>query len=140
MLTITSNEQVLPLIKDGILKIDDDIELALDDFKINADLICKNICGKNYRRNISAGNISAGNISAGDISARNISAWNISAGDISAWNISAWDISAGDISAWDISYFAFCIVYRIFKCKSIKGKRANSFHKCLDSEIIFIGS
>ena len=113
MLTITSNEQVLPLIKDGILKIDDDIELALDDFKINADLICKNICGKNYRRNISAG-------------------------DISARNISARDISAGNISARGISYFAFCIVYRIFKCKSIKGKRTNSFHKCLDSEIIFI--
>jgi len=91
----------------------------------------------------------AGNINAGDITARDISAWNINAGDITARNISAWnitageiwtagDIAAGDITAGDISYYAVCFSYQSFKCRSIKGRRNNSKHFCLDSEIKII--
>jgi len=64
-------------------------------------------------------------ISAGDISARNIS----------AENISAWDISAWGISAWNISYFAVCYAYKNILCKSIKGRRKNCKHFCLDGKI-----
>ena len=70
----------------------------------------------------------AGNINAGDITAR----------DISAWNITAGDITAGDITAGDISYYAVCFSYQSFKCRSIKGRRNNSKHFCLDSEIKII--
>ena len=92
-----------------------------------------NITGKNgvrYGLKVE-GNISALDISAGDISAGDISALDISAGNISAWDISAWDISAKG----NISYYAFCIAYKNIKCKSIKGRRENSFHKALDGEI-----
>lgn len=114
------------------------------------------ILGKDGRRfNLTVkGNISAGNILAVDISAWDVSAWDISAGgNISAWdisaggdvsavgdisavgNISAGNISAVDISARDISYYAFCIAYKSIKCRSIKGRRENSFRKCLDGKI-----
>lgn len=48
------------------------------------------------------------------------------------------NINAGDINAWDINYYAVCFAYRIFKCKSIKSRRENSRHFCLDNEIEYI--
>jgi len=115
MLTLTSNKQAEKLIKNGVLKVNDSLEIAFDGFKINADIKCQNICSKEYRRNIVAGDIVAGDIVAGDIG---------------AWNIIAWNIDA-----WNIDYHAACIAYSSFKCISIKGRRENSIHKCLDGEI-----
>ena len=92
-------------IVDGCLKVNDDIKITFDCL-INAD------------------------ISALDISARDISALNIS-----ARNISALDISARNIVADDINYYAFCIAYYSFKCKSIVGSRRYCIHKCLDGDI-----
>ena len=126
MITFNSNEEAEKYIKDGVLEVDDDIEIAFDGFVIEASLKVKRITSKDYPRNISAWDISAWDISAG-----NIIAGNIIAGDISAGNI-----SAGDISAWDISYFAFCISYKGIKCFSIEARRSNGFHKVLDGEIV----
>jgi len=69
-----------------------------------------------------------------------IKAWCIKAWGINAWGINARDINARDIkawgiNAWDIEYYAFCIAYETLKVKTIKGRRLNSFHKCLDNEI-----
>ena len=95
--------------------------------------------------NISAWDINAWNIDAGDINA-----WNIDAADINAWNIDAADINAGDINAGDINaaninalnidaaninYYAVCIAYQTFSCMSVRGKRKNAIHACLDGEI-----
>ena len=65
-------------------------------------------------------------------------AGNINAWDITARDITAGDITAGDITAGDISYYAVCFSYQSFKCRSIKGRRNNSKHFCLDSEIKII--
>lgn len=59
----------------------------------------------------------------------------INAPTIKAHNINAWDINAHNINALDIKYYAFCIAYETLKVKTIKGRRPNSFHKCLDNEI-----
>lgn len=83
--------------------------------------------------NISAGDINAWDINAGDINARSINVGSINAGDINARNINANNIDAGDIKYW-----AVCIARNSFKCKSVKGRRENSIHKCLDQEIEFI--
>jgi len=83
-------------------------------------------------------NIDAWNINAWDIDAWNINAWDIDAWDINAWDIDAWDILAGNINARNINYWAICIARNSFKCKSVKGRRENSIHKCLDQEIEFI--
>lgn len=59
----------------------------------------------------------------------------IDAEDIDAWNIDAEDINAEDINALDISYYAVCIAYQTFSCRSVRGKRENAIHACLDGEI-----
>ena len=90
--------------------------------------------------NITAHDIKAHNIITNDIKAHNIITNDINAYDINAWNIKASDIKACDIKAYNITaknikYHAFCIAYESLKCKSIAGRRENSFHKCLDQKI-----
>ena len=85
---------------------------------------------------INACDINACNINACDINACDIKARDIKAKDINACDINAWDIKACNINAFDIEYYAICVAYMVFKCKSIKGKRDNSKHICLDNEII----
>ena len=100
--------------------------------------------------NISAWDINAWNIDAGDINAWNIDAADINAGDINAGDINAANINAGDINAGDINaaninalnidaaninYYAVCIAYQTFSCMSVRGKRKNAIHACLDGEI-----
>jgi len=63
---------------------------------------------------------------------------NIKAFNIKAWNIDAHNIKAWNIDANDINYYAYCIAYYSFKCKSVKGIRKNSICKCLDGEIEYI--
>lgn len=63
----------------------------------------------------------------------NICAWDINALDITTRNITALNIDARDISYW-----AICIAYWSFKCKSVNGRRENSIHECLDQEIEFV--
>jgi hypothetical protein len=96
-------------------------------------------------RNIKALNINALNINAWDIKAVDIKALNINASDINAKNIDAkninagniiaWNIDASDIDALDISYYAMCFAYNNITCKSIKGRRENSKHFCLEGKI-----
>jgi hypothetical protein len=84
---------------------------------------------------IKAGNINAWDIKAGNINALDIKAGNINAWDIKALDINAWDIKALDINARNIDYYAFCIAYKNITCEKIKGRRENSFHKCLDGKL-----
>ena len=90
------------------------------------------------RRNIEAGDIDACDIKAGDIKSGDIKAWNIRVCDIKAGNIKAGNIDAYNIKANDISYYAFCISYNDIVCKSIKGRRVNSFHKCIDGDLKYV--
>ena len=60
--------------------------------------------------------------------------------DINAYNINANNIKANDIKAYDISadninYYAVCYAYNNLSCKSIKGRRKNCKHFCLDVDI-----
>ena len=73
------------------------------------------------------------NIDAYNIKAQNIDAW-----DIDACNIKAKNINTLGINAQDINYFAYCIAYYTFKCKSAKSSRYNSICKCLDKEIEYV--
>ena len=84
---------------------------------------------------INAWNIDAANINAGDINAGDINAANINAGDINAGDINAANINALNIDAANINYYAVCIAYQTFSCMSVRGKRKNAIHACLDGEI-----
>ena len=110
MRVIKDNEELKSLIVDGKIIIDDNIEC-------------------NFNINVEA------DINAWDINAGDINAWNITACNISAWDINAWDITARDINALGINYYASCVSYKNITCESIKGRRDNSFHKCLDGEV-----
>ena len=76
----------------------------------------------------------------GGIDAVNIDAYgNIVAESIDArGNIVAVNIDALNLSAKHVEYYAFCIAYESFKCVSVKGRRKNAIHKCLDGEIEFV--
>ena len=107
MLTLTSNLQAEALIKDGILAVDDDIEIAFDGFCIKADIKCRNIHSEDRQRNIEAGNINAWHIytkyiEAGDINASHIYAKHIEAGNVDTRNIYAEYINTRDINAFRI--------------------------------------
>ena len=70
-----------------------------------------------------------------DIKADNIKAYDIKANGIKAYDIKANDIKAYDISADNINYYAVCYAYNNLSCKSIKGKRENCKHFCLNGDI-----
>jgi hypothetical protein len=116
----------------------DDVEFTID-IDVESNIDAYNIEAKNiYARDINAYNIDAWNICAHDINARDINACNIEAHDINAQDINAHDINAYNINAWNIDYYAYCIAYYIFKCKSAKSSRDNSICKCLDGKIEYI--
>jgi hypothetical protein len=157
MKTYNNIKEVNKDIKDNVLEVDDDIEIAFDGFDIDADIVCNNIYSKGYSRDINADDINAMNIDAKDINAwvinakdidaKDINAWDINAKDINArdinaMNINAWDINAdninaGNIDAGDISYYAVCFAYGNIVCKSIEGRRENAKHFCLDGAITY---
>jgi hypothetical protein len=71
------------------------------------------------------------NIDALDIDALDIDANNIYAEDIYARNIETYNIDADNIS-----YYAVCFAFNDIICNSIKGRRENARHFCLDGKII----
>ncbi len=154
MLTITSNEQANSLVKNGVLYVDDDIEIAFDGFRIDADIKCRNIYSKERPRDIKAKNINAldiiakninaldiiaKNIETRDINARGIIAGAINAGNINAWLINADDIEAANINAISIVYYKICVAYYNITCASIKGRKENARHFCHRGKVTIKG-
>jgi len=130
MKIIKDNQELKSYIVNGVAKFNESIKCDFN-ICIDADIDAYNI----EAHDIHAYNIEAHNIDALDIEAHNIEALDIDALDIKALDIKAYNIEAHNIDALDISYYAFCIAYNSFKCSSIEGRRENSIHKCLDSEI-----
>ena len=120
MKIIKDNEELKSYIVDGVAKFNESIKCDFD-VCIDAD--------------IAAHNISAHNIDAWNIKAQDIKAYDIKAINIDAYDIDANNIDANNIDAVNIYYYAYCIAYNSLLCSSIKGKRRNSIHKCLDGEI-----
>ena len=127
MKIIKDNEELKSYIVNGSIVFNESIQCNFD-IHVNANIDAYNI--KAY--NIKAYSIEAYNIEAYNIKAHNIEAANIDAHDIKAYNIKAYNIDAYNIDAANISYYAFCVSYGGIICTSIKGRRNNSFHNCLD--------
>jgi len=70
--------------------------------------------------------------------AASISCWNLTCWDLTCWNLNCRDLTCWGLSCGDLNYYAFAVAYNSFKCKSAKGRRDNSIHLCLDSEIEYI--
>ena len=135
MKTYKTQKEVEKDIVDGVLKINEDVTFECN-IDIDASINAYNINALDINAsNINANTINAYNINASKIDAYNINAWDINASKINANTINANTINAHNINALDIKYYAFCIAYETLKVKTIKGRRPNSFHKCLDNEI-----
>ena len=81
-------------IKDGLLRVNDDIKIECN-ININASIIC--------------------------------------------WDLNCMNLNCMDLNCWDLSYYAIAVAYYKFKCKSVAGRRNNSKHFCLDSEVKITG-
>lgn len=147
MLVFNNLEEMEPYLdkKTNTYRFNDDVQFCFD-LCVDSSIDAENIDAWNIdAADINAGNINAENIDAADIDAADINAADINAGNIDAWNIDAWNIDAEDINALnidalninalDISYYAVCIAYQTFSCRSVRGKRENAIHACLDGEI-----
>ena len=56
-------------------------------------------------------------------------------GDLNCFNLNCFDLNCLDLNCRDLSYYAVAFAYTSFKCKSVKGRRENSKHFCLDGEV-----
>ena len=146
-IVINTQEELEALIVDGCIAINNNLRITCD-VSVEVDIKAWNIKAGNINAgnidardinawNIKAGNINAGNINAGNIDARDINAGNIDARNINVGNINARDINAEGINAGNIDYYAVCFAYNYIACTSIKGKRYNNKHFCLDGKINF---
>lgn len=106
------------------------------DIKVNSNIYARNIYARDVNaRNIYAWDVNAKDANAWDVNAKDVNALNIDARNVDARNVDAWNVNALNIDALNILYYAVCIAYETFKCKSVKGRRENSVHMCLDGEI-----
>ena len=111
-------------VKDRVLKIDDDVTFDCD-INIKVHIICKDlICW--------------------DLDCRNFNCRDLHCGDLICWDLHCLDIDCADLNCQDLhcrdlNYHAVAFAYKTFKCKSVKGRRKNSKHFCLDSDIIITG-
>ena len=132
MKTYKTQAEVEAEIKDGVWFVLESVTIEAS-IKISARI---EIVGDIDARNIDARNIRALNINALNINAWNINALDINARNIIAQNINASDIIAQNINASDINFYAVCVAYVSFKCKSWKAQRDNGKAICMDSEIV----
>ena len=147
---LTSNKQARSLVNGDALTTNNDIEIAFDGFNLRADIKCRHIYSKDYKRDIKALHIGAGKIEVaklqaldiytfGDVYANEVYAGDIKTESIRAKKICANNIYADYIEADDIDYYAVCFAYEDIHCRSIKGRRGNSRHFSLDGKVIIRG-
>ena len=106
-------------IKDGLLRVNDNVKIECN-ISINASIICWDL--------------DCGNLECMDLDCKDLNCWDLNCWDLNCRNLNCWDLNC-----MDLSYSAVAFAYESFKCKSIKGRRNNSKHFCLDSEVIIMG-
>jgi len=137
MLKLTSNKQVKRLVENGggVLRVDGDIMICVDDLIVPGDIECVNIYSWESRKSISAENITAREIVVGNITAGDIDATDIVALSILARSIDAIGIIATDIRSGDIRYRGGCFVTGNIKCGSITGRTKKCRHFCVKGKV-----
>ena len=111
---------------------------SIDAIHIDAiDVDVERLCAQDMHVEfVKAKSIDAHNLCVWDVEAQEIDAIDIQAQKVKAKNIRALNIVVTSIDAKSVSYDAYCIAYEALSCESIKGRRENSVHRCLDSEIV----
>ena len=105
-----TQQEVESDIKDRILEVHDDVKIECN-ININASIMCR------------------------DLDCMDLNCWDLNCMDLDCRNLNCWDLDCMDLNCRDLSYYAVAFAYESFKCKSIVGRRNNSKHFCLDSEV-----
>ena len=125
-----------------ILQIKDDLVIACD-INITALLNCWNLYSYDRPRNIrikgglySAGHIYVKDIELdGELMSKNITARHIHTNSL----IEAEDVIAQSIDAGDICYYALCMAYDKFSCRSIQGRIDNAKYFSINNKVSIRG-
>jgi len=134
-----TQQEVESDIKDGLLKVDDDVKIECN-ININASIICWNLDCMNLNcGNLDCRDLNCGNLNCGDLNCGNLNCWNLDCRDLNCRNLDCRDLNCMDLDCRNLSYYAVAFAYESFKCKSIEGRRNNSKHFCLDSEVKITG-
>ena len=107
-----------------------------------------------YGGNFNGNSFNGRNFDGWDFNGRNFKGWdfngvdfhgrNFNGRDFNGWDFNGVDFNGGNFTGRNfdgrhISYYGWFIAYGDIKCESIKGRRKNSFHKCLDGNLIIKG-
>ena len=129
-----TQQEVEADIKDGLLKVNDDIKIECN-ININASIMCRDLdCGYLYCQNLDCWDLDCMDLNCGDLNCMDLNCM-----DLDCKDLNCMDLNCRDLHCGDLSYYAVAFAYESFKCKSIEGRRNNSKHFCLDSEVIITG-
>ena len=66
-----------------------------------------------------------------DLDCRNLDCW-----DLDCWDLDCRNLECQELKAKNVSYYGVAVAYNSMEVESIEGRRNNSKHFCLDSEIV----
>ncbi len=119
MITINKKEEMEKYLVGNTYVIADDVTI-----NINLDLKCRDL-------------------KCNDLKCRNLKCWDLKCNDLECNDLECNNLKCNDLECYNLecsnlSYYAFAIAYSSFRCKTVKARRENGFHKCLDSKIKYI--
>jgi len=86
------------------------------------------------------------NLKCQDLDCWDLDCWNLKCWNLDCWNLDCLNLKCKDLKCWDlkcqelkaknVSYYGVAVAYNSMEVESIKGRRKNSKHFCLDSEIV----
>ena len=76
-----------------------------------------------------------------NLDCRDLNCWDLNCGDLNCRDLNCWDLNCKNLNCWslkakNVSYYGVAFAYHSMEVESIKGRRDNSKHFCLDGEII----
>ncbi len=119
MITINKKEEMEKYLAGNTYVIEDDVTI-----NINLDLKCRDL--------------KCNDLECNDLECNNLKCRNLECNDLECNDLECWDLVCHYLECSNLSYYAFAIAYSSFRCKTVKARRENGFHKCLDSEIEYI--
>ena len=137
------NELKKHLTKDKDLVVDEDVRIEFQVPKRELrDVKCRNLflMKDDERfdfngRDFTGGDFNGWNFNGRNFTGRDFNGWNFNGVDFNGGDFTGRNFNGGNFTGKDISYYAVFIANQSVKCTSIKGRRDNSIHKCLDGKI-----
>ena len=124
-----TQQEVESDIKDGLLRVNDNVKIECN-ISINASIICWDL---------DCGDLDCWDLDCGDLNCGDLNCMDLNCMDLDCKDLNCMDLNCRDLNCMDLSYYAIAVAYYKFKCKSVVGRRNNSKHFCLDSEVIITG-